>query len=192
VTAPHICSSALVTQGGLAQYRYRMRGSATAGTPQWRRLAIIAANPRGAIYGTIVASAVIAATAAGGKSPGLILGATVATLLVFWLAHVYAEFLDHGLRHGSSDLKVLAAIMGQELSMLAAPALSILLLLGAVGLLDEELAVRLALWSGVVQLFGWGIDVGRRRGGAWPAALLAGLVNGAFGLVIVVLEVLLH
>jgi hypothetical protein len=106
---------------------------------------------------------------------------------------VYADFLDHGLRHGSSNLKVLAAIMGQELSMLAAPALSILfLLLGAVGLLDEELAVRLALWSGVVQLFGWGIDVGRRRGGAWPAALLAGLVNGAFGLVIVVLEVLLH
>jgi hypothetical protein len=188
-----MCSSALVTQGGLAQYRYRMRGSATAGTPQWRRLAIIAANPRGAIYGTIVASAVIAATAAGGKSPELILAATVATLLVFWLAHVYAEFLDHGLRHGSSDLKVLAAIMGQELSMLAAPALSILfLLLGAVGLLDEELAVRLALWSGVVQLFGWGIDVGRRRGRAWPAALLAGLVNGAFGLVIVVLEVLLH
>jgi hypothetical protein len=44
----------------------------------------------------------------------------------------------------------------------------------------------------VLQLFGWGIDVGRRRGGAWPAALLAGLVNGAFGLVIVVLEVLLH
>ena len=95
--------------------------------------------------------------------------------------------------HGSSGLKVLAAIMGQELSMLAAPALSILLLLlGAFGLLDEELAVRLALWSGVVQLVGWGIDVGRRRGRAWPAALLAGLINGAFGLVIVVLEVLLH
>jgi hypothetical protein len=34
-----------------------MRGSA-AGRPQWRWLAIIAANPRGAIHGTIVASAV--------------------------------------------------------------------------------------------------------------------------------------
>jgi hypothetical protein len=169
-----------------------MRGSATAGTPQWRRLAIVAANPRGAIYGTIVASAVIAATAEH-ESPEVVLAATVATLLVFWLAHVYADFLDHGLRHGGSDLQVLAAIMGQELSMLAAPALSILLLLlGALGLLDEELAVRLALWSGVVQLVAWGIDVGRRRGGGWPAALLVGLVNGAFGLAIVVLEVLLH
>jgi hypothetical protein len=96
-------------------------------------------------------------------------------------------------RHGSSELKVLAAIMGRELSMLGAPALSILfLLLGAVGLFDEGLAVRLALWNGVVQLVGWGIDVGRRRGQAWPAALLTGLINGAFGLVIIILEVLLH
>ena len=44
----------------------------------------------------------------------------------------------------------------------------------------------------VVQLVGWGIDVGRRRGQAWPAALLTGLVNGAFGVVIIILEVLLH
>jgi hypothetical protein len=152
-------------------------------------------HPRGAIYGTIVASAVIAATAAGGKSPKLILTATVATLLVFWLAHVYADFLDldHGLRHASADLRVLAAVMGQELSMLAAPTLSVLfLVLGALGLLGETLAVRLALWSGVVQLFGWGIDVGRRRGRSWPAALLVGLINGAFGVVIIILEVLLH
>ena len=78
--------------------------------------------------------------------------------------------------------------------MLAAPALSILfLLLGALGLFGEGLAVRLALlWNGVAQLVGWGIDVGRRRGQAWPAALLTGLINGAFALVIVVLEVLLH
>jgi hypothetical protein len=182
-----------VTQAGLAQYRDRMRGSATTRPPSWRRLAILTANPRGAIYGTIVATAVIAATAAGGKSPAVILAATVATLLVFWLAHVYADFLDHGLRHGSSGMKVLASIMGRELAMLAAPALSILfLLLGAVGLLDEALAVRLALWNGVVQLVGWGIDVGRRRGQGWPAALLTGLINGAFGVVIVMLEVLLH
>ena len=156
-----------------------MRGAAKPDIRRSRRLArILAANPRAAIYGTIVATAVIAATAAGGMSPALILAATVATLLVFWLAHVYADFLDHGLRHGRSDLKVLGSIMVQELSMLVAPALSILfLLLGALGVLEEALAVRLALWNGVVQLVGWGIDVGRRRGQAWPAALLTGLAG---------------
>jgi hypothetical protein len=170
-----------------------MGGSATADAPRSRGLtAIIAANPRGAVYGTIVATAVIAA-AAGHKSPGLILAATVATLLVFWLAHVYADFLDHGLRQARFHLSVLPGIMATELSMLAAPALSVLfLLLGALGVLDEGLAIRLALWNGVVQLVGWGVDVGRRRGQAWPGALLTGLVNGAFGVVIILLEVLLH
>ena len=73
--------------------------------------------------------------------------------------------------------------------MVAAPVLpTLLLLLGAIGLLNEPLAVQLALWTGVVQLFGWGIEVGRRRGRAWLATLLAGLINGAFGLVIIVLE----
>ena len=140
-----------------------------------------------------MASGFIPAAAAGGKSPDLILTATVATLLVFWLAHVYAHFLDHEVRHDRTRWKVLASIMGQELSMLAAPALSILfLLLGALGLLNEPLAVRLALWAAVLQLFGWGIEVGRRRGQAWLAALLAGVINGIFGLVLVFLEVLLH
>jgi hypothetical protein len=131
---------------------------------------------------------VIAASAAGGKSLELILAATVATLLVFWLAHVYADFLDHGLRQARFGLGVLGDLMARELSMLAAPALSVLfVLLGALGLLDEELAIRLALWSGVVQLVAWGLGVGRRRGQAWPAALLTGLVNGTFGVVIILL-----
>ena len=125
-----------------------MRGwSAIAGTP-WSRLTVVAANPRGAIYGTIVASAVIAGSSAGGKSPDAILILTVATLLVFWLAHVYAHFIDHEVRHDRTRWKALASIMGQELSMVAAPALPILLLLlGALGLLYEPLAVRLSLWS---------------------------------------------
>jgi hypothetical protein len=168
-----------------------MRGSAT-GAPRSRWTAIVAANPRGAIYGTIVATAVIAA-AAGHASLWRIVAVTVATLAVFWLAHVYADFLDHGLREARFHLKVLSAIMTRELSMLAAPALSIVfLVLGAVGLFDEALAIRLALWNGVLQLLAWGTDVGRRRGQAWPAALLTGVVNAVFGVVIILLEVLLH
>jgi hypothetical protein len=74
-----------------------MRGS--------RRLArILAANPRGAIYGTIVASATIATTAGGRESAALVLEATLAILLVFRLAHVYADFLGHGLGHARADL----------------------------------------------------------------------------------------
>jgi hypothetical protein len=138
-------------------------------------------QPRGAIYGTIVATAVVAASAHD-ERPGLILAATVATLLVFWLVHVYAEVLAHGLRQARLDLNVVPAVMARELSMLAAPALSVLfLLLGALGLLGEGLAVRLALWNGVAQLLGWGVDVGRRLGRSWPAALLGVWSTAAWG-----------
>jgi hypothetical protein len=39
---------------------------------------------------------------------------------------VYADYVGHGLRRARSDLRLLASIMVQELSMLVAPALSIL------------------------------------------------------------------
>ena len=49
----------------------------------------------------------------------------------------------------------MASVMVQELSMLVAPALSIFfLLLGALGVLGEALAVGLALWNGVVSWSG--------------------------------------
>lgn len=103
-----------MTPGERAQYRNRMQDSARAGTPRWHRLAIVAANPRGAIYGTIVATAVIAASAAGGKSPALILVATVATLVVFWLAHVVqaprAGLLGAHLMHPPCELPRYQAI----------------------------------------------------------------------------------
>ena len=146
-----------------------------------------------AIYGTITANAVIAATA-GHRPPGQVLVLAVATLAVFWLAHVYAQALAHHLK-GMTRLRwsTIAAAMSEERPMLEAPATSLLvLLLGVFGLLGERAAVRIALWVGVVQLVAWGVAYARRQRWGWPTALVAGAVNGTFGLVIVVLEVLLH
>jgi hypothetical protein len=53
--------------------------------------------------------------------------------------------------------------MSNELAMIEAPALSIVfLLLGAGGLLGDQLAVNLALANGVAQLLFWGIVAARR------------------------------
>ncbi|HEX8862972.1 MAG TPA: hypothetical protein VGC06_28535 [Actinomycetes bacterium] len=69
-----------------------MQGAPKRDMRRSRRLArVLAANPRAAVYGTIVASAAIATTAGGRESAARILEATLATLLVFWLAHVYAD-----------------------------------------------------------------------------------------------------
>ena len=77
--------------------------------------------------------------------------------------------------------------------MLEAPAPSVLLLpLAALGLMDQGIAVSLALLNGVAQLFGWGFIVGRRLGWSRPQSLLAGAIDGTFGLLIVGLKVLLQ
>jgi hypothetical protein len=121
---------------------------------------------------------VIAAYAAGGKSPDVILAATVATLLVFWLAHLYAHFLDHEVRHDRDAAESPGLHHGPGTVDACRPAPSILfLLLGALGVLNEPLAVRLALWTGVGQLFGWGIEVGHRGGPPTGASLASGITR---------------
>lgn len=144
-----------------------------------------------AIYGTIVTTAVIGAT--GLQPSRTILELALGTLLVFWLAHVYAEALAHHLDGARLRWSTISHAMTKERSMLEAPAPSLLaLLLGAFGLLDDRSAVLLALWLGVGQLVGWGIAYARSQDWNWPMALLAGVVNGMFGVAIVVLEGLLH
>ena len=162
-------------------------------TPLSRRRRWSASDASGAIYGTIAATAVIGASVRH-QPPGRILALTVATLAILWLAHVYAEALSHHLRGATRPRwAIVVAAMVEERPMLVAPALSLLLLLlGAVDLLDEHVAVNLALWAGVAQLVGWGVTYARRQGWDWPPSLVAGVVNGAFGVVIIALEVFLH
>jgi hypothetical protein len=170
-----------------------MADSSEMTTPPSRRRGWSASDASGAIYGTIASTAVIGATARH-QPPGRILALTVATIAIFWLAHVYAEALSHHLQGATRPRwDIVAAAMAEERPMLEAPALSLLLLLlGAVGLLDEHVAVNLALWAGVAQLVGWGVTYARRQGWDWPPSLVAGVVNGSFGVGIIALEVSLH
>jgi hypothetical protein len=158
---------------------------------RWRVLR--APDTAGAIYGTLVAMAVIAGVARD-PAHARVLTLTVATLAVFWLAHVYAAAVAHHLR-GARRLEWAAVrvAMAEERPLLEGPLPLLLMLgLGRVGLLDEHLAVTLALWLGVVQLLGWGVAYARRQRWGWPMAVTVGVVNGAFGLVIVALEVAVH
>jgi hypothetical protein len=147
----------------------------------------------GAIYGTIAAMAVIAGSAAS-PSHGKTLWLTVATLLVFWLAHVYAQALSHHLRGARRlDWAIVRAAMAEEWPLLEGPLpLLLALALGSLGVLEERSAIRLALWLGVADLVTWGILYARRREWGWLTALTAGAVNGLFGLLIVLLEVVVH
>jgi hypothetical protein len=163
---------------------------ATARPSRWR---VFAPDTAAAIYGTIIAMAVVAGTAAD-PGHGKALWLTVATLFVFWLAHVYAQTLSHHLK-GARRLEwpAVRAAMVEERPLLEGPIpLLVVLALGELHVLEGRTAVRLALWIGVVELVTWGILYARRQQWGWPSAATAGAVNGLLGLAIVLLEVVVH
>lgn len=112
-----------------------MADSSAMTTPPSRWWGWSASDASGAIYGMIAASAVIAATARH-QPPERVLALTVA---IFWLAHVYAEVLSHHLRGATRPRGPSSPRDRQGAPDAGAPPLSLLLLLGgAVGLLDES------------------------------------------------------
>jgi hypothetical protein len=169
-------------------------GTAAPSRGLWsRRLARLTANPADAIYGTIVATALTAATAAHQQDPYWIALAVVVTLLVFWLAHGYTHILGHGIHHGQLHVRLMRETLAADFAMVEAPGLSVLiLLLGGAGWIDGQLSITLALANGVLQLLVWGVAVGRQLGQAWPGALGVGLVNASFGVIVIMLKALVH
>jgi hypothetical protein len=147
----------------------------------------------GAVYGTIVA---LAAVTAGGKAfqdDLWHLSAIVAiTVLVLWVAHVYAhglaESIELGRRLGATELRELAR---RELAIpLAAVAPCVVLVIGAAGVMDGGTAVWLAVAVGVVTLAVQGIRYARLERLSPTGVLVSVSLNVALGLTIVVLKVL--
>jgi hypothetical protein len=157
------------------------------------------ANPARAIYGTILVMAVITALSHDDSvtSAQLIAG-VLATTLVFWVAHVYAEVLGRRVAGEGEEegrprwADVVAAARG-EWPLVEAALLPVLaLVVGLVGLVETQTAVWIATGAGVVELFGYGISAGRRLKLSVGGTVVVGVVNGALGLVIVALKVLVH
>jgi hypothetical protein len=148
----------------------------------------------GTVYGTIVVMAVIAAGSRGDDTDAWRLASVVvATVLALWVAHVYA----HGLAESvAADRRLswleLRGLAHREASIpLAAVAPVGALVLGALEVIREQSAIRLALGLGVAALAIQGVRYARieRLGPAETVVSVA--LNLLLGLAIVVIEVAL-
>jgi len=154
------------------------------------------ANPARAIYGTILVMAVITALSHDDsvKSAELVAG-VLATTFVFWIAHVYSEVLGQRMEGEGERLSfanVAVAARG-EWPLVEASLLPVLcLLVGVIGVVKTETAVAIAIGAGVVELFGYGIAAGRRLELSLRGTIAVAVINGALGLLIVLLKVLVH
>src|SRR5205807_2107238 len=120
-----------------------------------------------AIYGTILVTAVIVALSEDpSATASQLMEAVATTSVVFWLAHVYANFIGHRAElpdSGRSEGIRVALVRDLPMIQAAVPPL-VALLLGAVGPLSRNHAITVALVVGVIELFVWGFLAGRGPG----------------------------
>ena len=145
-----------------------------------------------AIEGTIVATAVVATIdASDSRSPTGAFWILLATGTFFWIAHVYADLLAARIKgHHRMRREDVAHVLHREWPLLQASLLlAVPLALGALGILNGEAALDLALAVGVTALFGWGVVFSRREGHGLAGILAAASLNAAVGLIIIGLKV---
>jgi hypothetical protein len=135
--------------------------SATARLARWPRDRL-AERFSAAAYGTILVLAALALIDADDVSSGLgwelVTGVGAAT----WIAHLYAELVGDHLRRGSAldRAEVARAAADGFPILLAAIPPAVMLLLGRLEVLDEDVALGASLVVAVVQLVGIGAYVG--------------------------------
>jgi hypothetical protein len=162
----------------------------------WRAAMLaLARNPTGSIYGTVLADSVLAVESTTSTTLSDLIFAEVVSVLVYWLAHVYAGFLGEPPAVGHrGTLHRLADMMSHEWSLVTASCVPLAaVVLAAMAGASVQVAAMAGMWTGVAALVLWGEIAGRHSGhGTW-ASVAYGLVAGAFGVVLVALRaILLH
>jgi hypothetical protein len=151
-------------------------------------------NLAGAIYGTIVATAVVAGldektSVTAARAFWILLGSGV----FFWAAHVYAYLLADRL-HGRHRMKRddVRQVISREWPLFQSTfPLAVMVALGALGLIDRDSALGLAMFVGVATLAAWGVVFAHREGYGLAGIVAAATANATVGLFIIGLKVAL-
>jgi len=148
------------------------------------------------VYGTIlVAGLILAISSHEEPSLGVFWG-TIATVLVFWAAHVYAATVAY---HGDDggEIVTLGAAFRRALRhsnglIVAAVIPLIPIYLGVIDVLDDDDAVDYALWSAVLILGVLGYLAFHERGSRIWVRIVGAIGTAFFGIVIIVINSFVH
>ena len=145
----------------------------------------------GTVYGTIVAMGAITAGAGAEADPSRLAVIVFATVLVLWIAHVYAHSIGESVEHGRRlDRAEFISVARRELAIpLAAIGPVAALLLGSLGVVRESRAIWLALTLGVVTLAIQGLRFARLEHERFWGTVFSVAANVCLGLFIVVLKI---
>lgn len=113
--------------------------------------------------------------------------------MFFWAAHVYAYLLADRL-HGRHRMKRddVRQVISREWPLFQSTfPLAVMVALGALGLIDRDSALGLAMFVGVATLEAWGVVFAHREGYGLAGIVAAATANATVGLFIIGLKVAL-
>ena len=147
----------------------------------------------GTVYGTIVVMGAVTAGAGTQREPWSLAVVVVGTVVVLWLAHVYAHGLGESIELGRRlDRREFVSVARRELAIpLAAVAPAAALALGGLGLVAEATSLWLALGVGLATLAVQGLRYARLERFDLGRTVVSVCLNLGLGLAIVGLKVLL-
>lgn len=148
------------------------------------------------VYGTILVSGLIVVAGGYGATSWQTFLGVIGTVLVFWAAHVYAGALvEYGV-NAAEETTIRSAIrlsLRHSLGFLtSAVPPSVVLLLGALEAVSDDVAVWTALWLGVGILGVLGYSAFALRGSPWVIRILGCLGTAGLGVAMILLKVLVH
>jgi hypothetical protein len=151
-------------------------------------------NVSAAIYGLILGASIVAASSVDhGDQPTVVEIYLCVTVLVFFLAHVYAKVIGNWIEGASPTADAVIRELRWEWPMIAAQAApAAILLLGALGLIAPSPAITVALLVALLELF---LAVGyacRQAKASRNQVMVSGAAAALFAIAIVLLKILVH
>jgi hypothetical protein len=145
----------------------------------------------GTVYGTIVAMGAITAGAGAEADASRLAAIVFATVLLLWIAHVYAHSIGESVEQGRRlDRAEFVSVARRELAIpLAAVGPVVALLLGSLGLVRQSRAIWLALTLGIVTLAIQGLRFAQLEHERFWGTAFSVAVNVSLGLLIVALKI---
>ncbi len=147
----------------------------------------------GAITGTVVCAAAIAAAGGHIDSTGQLSLAILGTVAVYWIAHLHAVTIGSSLTHRHHPLAALRHALFETLPIAGASVvpLGVLLLCRLAGV-DLHTAAWAALWSTIGLLTLYSYVAGARGGLNTKGCVASALAGAGVGLLVVLLKASLH
>lgn len=147
-----------------------------------------------AIYGLMTVGALLAAESAGSETYAETVGAVAITMLVYWLAHSYAEFTSHRLKEREpARFAELGRIMVDQVPILWGAAIPLVaLLIEWVAGASLSTAVTAALVTSAVMVMLIEVVAGLRAKQSGRDLVLQALFGAVLGVLIIALRLVLH